>query len=80
MLWLDGARHLAERWEQEGRLPSIRHFVLLDLMGAPNSRFGSHYANTQGRFQQLVQIEDVLRRENTLCVPSLRGPCVCVCD
>ncbi|KAL9705740.1 hypothetical protein quinque_009258 [Culex quinquefasciatus] len=42
-----GARHLAARWESEGKLPRMDMLVLLDLLGAPDPNFFSYFKNTE---------------------------------
>ena len=57
-----GARHLAERWEKEGKLENIELFVLLDLMGGPNAAFYSLFDDTEHHVERLRAIEAQLRR------------------
>ncbi|XP_017136541.1 glutaminyl-peptide cyclotransferase isoform X1 [Drosophila miranda] len=52
-----GARHLAKRWQHEGKLDSIDMLVLLDLLGAPDPAFYSFFANTESWYMRLQSVE-----------------------
>uniref|UniRef100_A0A8D8BXW9 Glutaminyl-peptide cyclotransferase n=1 Tax=Culex pipiens TaxID=7175 RepID=A0A8D8BXW9_CULPI len=55
-----GARHLAARWESEGKLPRMDMLVLLDLLGAPDPNFFSYFKNTENWYVQLLSAEERL--------------------
>lgn len=52
-----GARHLAQRWENEKFLSRIELFVLLDLLGTPDPNFYSYFQNTDQDYAMLMQAE-----------------------
>lgn len=67
-----GARHLAARWESEmqspsatlsrkNKLASIDLFVLLDLLGAPQSTIQSYFSTTHWAYEHLAWTEELLR-------------------
>ncbi|CCG82800.1 putative Glutaminyl cyclase [Taphrina deformans PYCC 5710] len=67
-----GAKHLAERWESElvgplptsakrNKLQTIGLFVLLDLLGAPNTLISSFFTTTHWAYSHLAWIEELLR-------------------
>lgn len=67
-----GARHLAERWSREQSSPSatlgrrsklqaIELFVLLDLLGAPDTSISSYFHTTHWAYRHLAWIEESLR-------------------
>ncbi|ORY99423.1 hypothetical protein BCR43DRAFT_513538 [Syncephalastrum racemosum] len=56
-----GARHLAERWENEKALSSIEVLVLLDLLGAANPIIPNFYPDTHDLFMHLSSLETRLR-------------------
>ncbi|KAM8707799.1 hypothetical protein ACLKA7_014863 [Drosophila subpalustris] len=61
-----GARHLAKRWEKEGKLDRIDMLVLLDLLGAPDPAFYSFFANTEPWYMRLVDLETRLSEKSLL--------------
>ncbi|XP_068151107.1 glutaminyl-peptide cyclotransferase isoform X1 [Drosophila tropicalis] len=61
-----GARHLAQRWEKEGKLDSIDMLVLLDLLGAPDPAFYSFFANTESWYMRLLALESRLSSRGLL--------------
>ncbi|XP_042556452.1 glutaminyl-peptide cyclotransferase-like protein isoform X1 [Dipodomys spectabilis] len=69
---LYGSRHLAQLMESiphspgPTRIQAIELFVLLDLLGAPNPTFYSHFPRTIRWFQRLRSIEKRLHRLNLL--------------
>lgn len=56
-----GARHLAAKWENESKLSDIRELILLDLIGTRDTRFMSHFDETQSLYENLVKTEKHLR-------------------
>lgn len=52
-----GARHLAQRWENENFLSRIELFVLLDLLGTPDPNFYSYFANTNEDYGRMMRGE-----------------------
>ncbi|XP_037675789.1 glutaminyl-peptide cyclotransferase-like protein isoform X1 [Choloepus didactylus] len=69
---LYGSRHLARLMASEPhspgptRIQAIELFVLLDLLGAPNPTFYSHFPRTARWFHRLRNIEKRLHRLNLL--------------
>ncbi|XP_008064603.1 glutaminyl-peptide cyclotransferase-like protein isoform X3 [Carlito syrichta] len=69
---LYGSRHLAQLMESAPhspgptRIQAIELFVLLDLLGAPNPTFYSHFPRTVRWFHRLRSIERRLHRLNLL--------------
>ncbi|ELW71124.1 Glutaminyl-peptide cyclotransferase-like protein [Tupaia chinensis] len=69
---LYGSQHLAQLMESiphspgPTRIQAIELFVLLDLLGAPNPTFYSHFPHTARWFQRLRSIEKRLHRLNLL--------------
>ncbi|XP_040136127.1 glutaminyl-peptide cyclotransferase-like protein isoform X2 [Ictidomys tridecemlineatus] len=69
---LYGSRHLAQLMESiphspgPTRIQAIELFVLLDLLGAPNPTFYSHFPRTLRWFHRLRSIEKRLHRLNLL--------------
>ncbi|XP_068106231.1 glutaminyl-peptide cyclotransferase-like protein isoform X2 [Hyperolius riggenbachi] len=70
---LYGARHLAQRMEEEPmpggggtQLDAIDLFVLLDLLGAPDPFILSHFPETLHYFTRLMSVERRLHRLNLL--------------
>uniref|UniRef100_A0ABI8AKA3 glutaminyl-peptide cyclotransferase n=1 Tax=Felis catus TaxID=9685 RepID=A0ABI8AKA3_FELCA len=69
---LYGSRHLAQLMESAPhspgptRIQAIELFVLLDLLGAPNPNFYSHFPHTARWFHRLRSIEKRLHRLNLL--------------
>jgi glutaminyl-peptide cyclotransferase len=57
-----GARHLAQKWEQENFLQRIDMMVLLDLLGAPDPNFYSFFQNTENWYVQLCKAEEKLEQ------------------
>ncbi|XP_076442344.1 glutaminyl-peptide cyclotransferase-like [Babylonia areolata] len=63
---LYGARHLADKWEKTSQLSSIRELILLDLIGAQETHFISHFEATASLFENLMKIEKHLRKNGML--------------
>ncbi|XP_006738566.2 glutaminyl-peptide cyclotransferase-like protein [Leptonychotes weddellii] len=69
---LYGSRHLAQLMESAPhspgptRIQAIELFMLLDLLGAPNPNFYSHFPHTARWFHRLRAIEKRLHRMNLL--------------
>ncbi|KAL8575024.1 hypothetical protein ACOMHN_063556 [Nucella lapillus] len=63
---LYGARHLAEKWENDSQLSSIRELILLDLIGAPETHFISYFEATSTLFENLIKTEKHLRKNGLL--------------
>ncbi|XP_004401022.1 PREDICTED: glutaminyl-peptide cyclotransferase-like protein isoform X2 [Odobenus rosmarus divergens] len=69
---LYGSRHLAQLMESAPhspgptRIQAIELFMLLDLLGAPNPNFYSHFPHTARWFHRLRSIEKRLHRMNLL--------------
>uniref|UniRef100_A0A7N5K835 glutaminyl-peptide cyclotransferase n=2 Tax=Ailuropoda melanoleuca TaxID=9646 RepID=A0A7N5K835_AILME len=69
---LYGSRHLARLMESAPhspgptRIQAIELFMLLDLLGAPNPNFYSHFPHTARWFHRLRSIEKRLHRMNLL--------------
>ncbi|KAH8410814.1 hypothetical protein KR222_011215 [Zaprionus bogoriensis] len=61
-----GARHLAQRWEQENKLDRIDMLVLLDLLGAPDPAFYSFFARTELWYMRLFDLETRLSKRSLL--------------
>ena len=57
-----GARHLAARWQDEGRLKGIDVLVLLDLIGAPDPRIVSSFQETYPQHRLMVRAESRLKQ------------------
>lgn len=55
-----GARHLAQRWENENFLSKIELFVLLDLLGTPDPNFYSYFKNTNEDYARMMRGESKL--------------------
>lgn len=55
-----GARHLAEKWENENFLHRIDMMMLLDLLGSPDPTFYSFFKETENWYARLVQTEEKL--------------------
>lgn len=55
-----GARHLAEKWEDEKFLHRIDMLVLLDLLGSPDPTFYSFFKETETWYARLVHTEERL--------------------
>lgn len=55
-----GARHLAQRWENEAFLSRIELFMLLDLLGTPDPNFYSYFQNTAQDYSMMMQGEQRL--------------------
>lgn len=80
-----GARHLAQKWEEEklrpkptsgrrNRLQGIDLFVLLDLLGAPGTTVSSFFPTTHWAFEQLARIEKLLLDQKLLRVKEEHDP------
>ncbi|XP_059172560.1 glutaminyl-peptide cyclotransferase-like isoform X2 [Physella acuta] len=63
-----GARHLAQRWEKEQKLSSIREFILLDLIGTSDTHFARQFSETKELYANLVKIESLLGEKGLLTV------------
>lgn len=63
---LYGARHLAEKWENEKFLHRIDMLVLLDLLGSHDPTFYSFFKETENWYTRLVQTEEKLDDQNFL--------------
>jgi glutaminyl-peptide cyclotransferase len=61
-----GARHLAQKWEDEKFLHRIDMLVLLDLLGAPDPNFYSLNHETRNWYARLCTTEDSLSESNLL--------------
>jgi len=69
-----GARHLADKWENETlnesttttKLQSIDVFVLLDLLGAKDPSFINYYKSSETYFNSLSDIEAMLSNQKLL--------------
>lgn len=61
-----GARHLAQKWENEGFLNRIDMLVLLDLLGAPDPVFYSFFKETEPWYIQLLKAEEKLDSAHSL--------------
>ncbi|EDV40093.1 uncharacterized protein Dana_GF10348, isoform A [Drosophila ananassae] len=57
-----GARHLAKKWHQEGKLDRIDILVLLDLLGAPDPSFYSFFAKTESWYMRMQSVETRLAK------------------
>lgn len=75
-----GARHLAQKWQNQGytrggvsgnELDRIDIFTLLDLIGAANPKFSKLESSTGGWYDRLVKIESRLRQINVLQGPRI---------
>lgn len=63
---LYGSRHLATYWHENHLLDSIDLFLLLDLIGAPDTNFKLRINSTSSYYQRLVQLEDQLIKTGIL--------------
>lgn len=70
-----GARNLAQKWQSQpypddtspnNVLDSIDLFVLLDLLGAKNPKFESHFTKTSNNHQHMQSVEKRLHKEGLL--------------
>ena len=61
-----GARHLAEKWENENFLHKIDMLVLLDLIGAPDPNFYSFFRETEPWYSRLVDTEVKLDNQSLM--------------
>lgn len=70
-----GARHLAEKWQNSpypdssspnNVLDSIDLFVLLDLLGAKDPKFESHFQNTAQNHRHMQSVEKRLHKQSLL--------------
>lgn len=61
-----GARHLAEKWQNESFLHRIDMLVLLDLLGSPDPTFYSFFKSTESWYARLVQTEEKLDNQSLL--------------
>lgn len=70
---LYGARHLAQRWQDEVFLPRIKLFVLLDLLGTPQPSFYNYFPATADQYEALYKAESRLRKDNYMPTPETGG-------
>lgn len=68
-----GARHLAQRWENENFLPRIELFLLLDLLGTPDPNFYSYFQNTNDDYSMLMSAESRLTEAGHLIKQGSSG-------
>lgn len=61
-----GARHLAQKWENESFLHRIDMLVLLDLLGFPDPTFYSFFQETEAWYMRLAQTEEKLDSQSLL--------------
>ncbi|EDV97699.1 glutaminyl-peptide cyclotransferase [Drosophila grimshawi] len=61
-----GARHLAQLWQEQGKLDRIDMLVLLDLLGAPDPNFYSFFSNTESWYMRLLDLETRLGQRHLL--------------
>lgn len=61
-----GARHLAEKWQDEGFLHRIDMLVLLDLLGSPDPTFYSFFKATETWYTRMAQTEEKLDNQSLL--------------
>jgi hypothetical protein len=62
-----GSRHLASKWESEGKLSSIKTLVLLDLLGAKQSpRVYGYMKAVDREYGMLAKLEETLRQKAIL--------------
>uniref|UniRef100_A0A8W8I4T7 glutaminyl-peptide cyclotransferase n=1 Tax=Magallana gigas TaxID=29159 RepID=A0A8W8I4T7_MAGGI len=61
-----GARHLAQKWEQENKLQDIDIFVLLDLIGTSDVQFHNFFPQTSNAFELLARKEQHLKKDKLL--------------
>ena len=65
-----GSRHLAAKWEKEGKIGTISLFMLLDLMGPIRTQFHNYFPDKTGpHFQQLAAIEANFKKNGALQSP-----------
>ncbi|KAH9509129.1 hypothetical protein Btru_049131 [Bulinus truncatus] len=71
---LYGARHLAQKWENEAdvnqpdikKISTIREFILLDLIGTKDTQFIQQFEKTKDLYEHLIKIEGLLRNNKYL--------------
>lgn len=68
-----GARHLAQRWENEKFLHRIELFMLLDLLGTPDPNFYSYFQNTNEDYTLLMRGESRLTEAGHLIKQGSSG-------
>lgn len=61
-----GARHLAEKWQDEVFLHRIDMLVLLDLLGSPDPTFYSFFKATESWYTRMAQTEEKLDNQSLL--------------
>lgn len=68
-----GARHLAQRWENENFLQRIKLFVLLDLLGTPDPNFYSYFKDTDDSYAMMMKAESRLTEAGQLIKQGSSG-------
>ncbi|KAK7104861.1 glutaminyl-peptide cyclotransferase-like [Littorina saxatilis] len=79
---LYGSRHLAEKWANtpdpnvpgRNNLQGIDTFILLDLIGTPDTHFKLKYTNTAPQYNKLSNIESCLRSYGLLKTTTYTTP------
>lgn len=79
-----GARHLAQKWQEESVagdpnttvLSTIREFMLLDLIGTSDTRISSLFRKTKDLYDQLVKTEKYLFKEGLLNSRRNQAPAI----
>ncbi|EDO33571.1 predicted protein, partial [Nematostella vectensis] len=64
-----GARHLAERWQNESQLDNVESLILLDLIGSPRPAFYDMSSKTSPYFHRLHKIEVAMANRGDLIGP-----------
>ncbi|ELU05699.1 hypothetical protein CAPTEDRAFT_97101, partial [Capitella teleta] len=59
-----GARHLADKWNNNGRLDQMTSFILLDLIGGHQMKFANFFEETSDLYERLRKIEGRVRNAN----------------
>ncbi|ELU16214.1 hypothetical protein CAPTEDRAFT_142899 [Capitella teleta] len=59
-----GARHLAEKWSDNGRLDQMTSLILLDLIGGHPMKFFNYFEETSDLHERLRKIEVRLKSAN----------------
>ena len=74
---LYGSRHLAYIWDASGYSKSIELFMLLDLLGAANTRIPNYFEKTRHLHTYITDIEEKLMANRQISVASfLRQECL----
>lgn len=72
---LYGSRHLADKWQREGKLGGIEVLVLLDLLGASNPTIYSfNHQGANDQFARLASIEAEFRLRGLVKSSSVAKP------